>query len=132
MASQHLYIFQELMTQGVLDANGSYQPVNMLRIPRIQRSYAQGRESESDIREKFLDEIFTSLDSGAPLEMSSVYGSFDNGVFDVLDGQQRLTTLFLVHWDILMVESQPYNWLGQFAYQTRKTSTDFIQKLIFH
>ena len=130
MASQHLYNFQELMTKGVLDANGSYQPVNLLRVPRIQRSYAQGRESELDIREKFLGDIFSSLNSGTPLEMSFVYGSFDNGVFDVLDGQQRLTTLFLVHWYILMVESQPYNWLGHFAYQTRKTSTDFIQKLI--
>ncbi len=130
MASQHLYSFQELMTQGVLDPNNNYQQVSLLRVPRIQRSYAQGRESESDIREKFLGDIFSSLNSGTPLEMSFVYGSFDNGVFDVLDGQQRLTTLFLVHWYILMVEGQPYNWLGHFAYQTRKTSTDFIEKLM--
>lgn len=130
MASQHLYSFQELMTQGVLDPSNNYQQVSLLRVPRIQRSYAQGRESESDIREKFLGDIFSSLNSGTPLEMSFVYGSFDNGVFDVLDGQQRLTTLFLVHWYTLMMEGQPYNWLENFAYQTRKTSTDFIEKLI--
>ena len=97
MASQHLYNLQELMTQGVLDSNNNYQPVVKLRVPRIQRSYAQGRESELDIREKFLGDIFSSLNSGTSLEMSFVYGSFGSGVFDVLDGQQRLTTLFLVH-----------------------------------
>lgn len=130
MASQHLYNFQELITKGVLDQNNNYQPINKLRVPRIQRSYAQGRETESDVREAFLSEIFSSLDSGNRLDMSFVYGSFDNGVFDVLDGQQRLTTLFLVYWYILKKEGQDINWLENFAYQTRKTSTDFIHKLI--
>lgn len=132
MASNHLYNFQELLVHGVLDSNTLYHKITKLRIPQIQRSYAQGRKSESDIRDNFLNEIFSALTHNTPLEMSFVYGAFDNGVFDILDGQQRLTTIFLVHWYILMRENQNLSalkWLNIFCYETRKTSTDFISKL---
>lgn len=132
MASNHLYNFQELLNLGVLDSNNLYHKIVKLRIPQIQRSYAQGRKSECDIRENFLTEIFSALTQNTPLEMSFVYGAFDNGVFDILDGQQRLTTIFLVHWYILMREKQNLSalkWLNIFCYETRKTSTDFISRL---
>jgi hypothetical protein len=53
-------------------------------------------------------------------------------LFIPLDGQQRLTTLFLLH---LYVASQ-YNtqlvqaWIGRFAYKTRKSSTKFCHDLV--
>jgi len=133
MESNHLYTFKELLEQGILGSDSSRHTIEKLRIPRIQRSYAQGRKSEFDIRENFLNEIFTALTSNNSLEMSFVYGAFDNGVFDILDGQQRLTTVFLVNWYILMRERQDLKsskWLDKFCYETRKTSTDFISKLV--
>lgn len=57
MASNHLYNLEELLLHGLLDNNSGYQPINLLLIPRIQRSYAQGRMSEFDIRENILKEI---------------------------------------------------------------------------
>ena len=132
MASNHLYTFKELLEYGVLGSNNLYREIKKLRIPQIQRSYAQGRMSESDVRDNFLNEIFSALINGRPLEMSFVYGAFKNGVFDILDGQQRLTTIFLVNWYILMREKQDLctvGWLNKFCYETRKTSTDFIHKL---
>lgn len=132
MASNHLYTFNELLEQGILCSDNSRHNIEKLRIPRIQRSYAQGRESEFEIRDNFLNEIFTALTKKISLEMSFVYGAFDNGVFDILDGQQRLTTVFLVNWYILMKEKQnlaSVEWLDKFCYETRTTSTDFISKL---
>jgi hypothetical protein len=56
MASNHLYNFQELLVHGVLDSNTLYHKIAKLRIPQIQRSYAQGRKSESDISWRERDE----------------------------------------------------------------------------
>lgn len=130
MASNHLYNLEELLLHGLLDNNSGYQPINLLLIPRIQRSYAQGRMSEFDIRENILKEIFDALSSGKSIEMSFVYGSYQNGVFDILDGQQRLTTIFLVYWYVMQKENISFSWMDKFCYQTRKTSSDFIKKII--
>lgn len=73
-------------------------------IPKIQRDYAQGRPSAKKIRERFLSSIYGAIDkeSSTPIELDFVYGELArvNGdiLFMPLDGQQRLTTLFLLHW----------------------------------
>lgn len=76
-----------------------------IEVPLIQRDYAQGRESQKDIRNDFIDALHSSLslpagDSRLPLNLDFVYGSMEAGNaarFLPLDGQQRLTTLFLLH-----------------------------------
>src|SRR5713101_8116356 len=77
-----------------------------IEVPLIQRDYAQGRESQKDVRNDFLGALHGSLslppgDSKLPLNLDFVYGSLEAGSvprFLPLDGQQRLTTLFLLHW----------------------------------
>ena len=73
-----------------------------IEIPKIQRDYAQGRDSEKEVRKRFLDAIFESLSKNEPMEMDFIYGAIDEKekVFTPLDGQQRLTTLFLLYWYI--------------------------------
>ena len=68
-----------------------------ISIPTIQRDYAQGRKDAAIIRDKFLDEIFNRLDKEENLFLDFVYGSIEDGKFIPIDGQQRLTTLFLLH-----------------------------------
>lgn len=120
---------------------------SQIRIPIIQRDYAQGRKSESQIREEFLDVLYTALISGNGCDSSSVnldfvYGSTsDNStsVFLPLDGQQRLTTLFLLHWylawkdgcmeDFRQYFVDPNKWKSRFTYQTRQSSADFFDEL---
>lgn len=43
-------------------------------IPRMQRNYVQGREDEMahSIREKFLEDIFSSITTGEPLDAMSL------------------------------------------------------------
>lgn len=69
-------------------------------IPKIQRDYAQGRSTLEAVRvrNKFLDALYNAVE-GTPITLDFVYGNIDkNGVLTPLDGQQRLTTLFLLHW----------------------------------
>ena len=70
-----------------------------ISIPIIQRDYAQGRmdSKSSNIRNKFLDEIFNRLDNDENLFLDFVYGNIEGDKFIPIDGQQRLTTLFLLH-----------------------------------
>ncbi len=79
--------------------------VNFIEIPIIQRDYAQGRKDQSEVRNAFLDSLFSALikdktyDDQPSLNLDFVYGDIDNtDTLSVLDGQQRLTTLFLLHW----------------------------------
>jgi hypothetical protein len=69
-----------------------------VEIPLLQRDYAQGRTSASRVRTAFLKAIHESLVRSEPLNMDFVYGEADKGRFQPIDGQQRLTTLYLLHW----------------------------------
>lgn len=67
-------------------------------IPIIQRDYAQGREGKEFLRERFLGQLFDALQEDAkPLVLDFVYGSVEEDTIYPLDGQQRLTTLWLLH-----------------------------------
>jgi hypothetical protein len=114
-------------------------------IPPIQRDYAQGRNTGKipRIRERFLGEIVNVLkdDSLPPMELDFVYGYIEKdrtndteiSVFKPLDGQQRLTTLFLAHWYVAKKElkmSEAEALLKKFSYATRYSSRLFCEKLI--
>lgn len=47
-----------------------------------------------------------------------------------LDGQQRLTTLWLLHFVIAHQLNVMPKWMGNFSYKTRKSSRDFCERLL--
>ncbi|WP_219700846.1 DUF262 domain-containing protein [Brachyspira hampsonii] len=102
---------------------------NNVVVPIIQRGYAQGRNTNEaeKIRDDFLDVIvdFLSNDKGE-LILDYIYGVKDNGIFYLLDGQQRLTTLFLFYWYFNFERER----LKKFTYETRNSSKDFISFLL--
>ncbi len=102
-------------------------------IPIIQRDYAQGREGREFLRERFLGQLFDALkDNATPLVLDFVYGSVEGDTFYPLDGQQRLTTLWLLHWYLALragTLSEDKNVLEKFSYETRISSRTFCQKL---
>lgn len=139
MKTTKLHTFKEVLTKGIT-VDGHEEPIKIsyIFIPKIQRSYAQGRKAESDIRTDFLDDIFSVLvsDKNTPLELSFLFGSKQvliNGVkdgFELLDGQQRTTTLFLLYWYVYnREEKQLPDFLGRFTYETRDTSTNFLMNI---
>ena len=103
-----------------------------ISIPIIQRDYAQGRlnDKATDIRNKFLDEIFNRLDNNENLFLDFVYGSIEDDKFIPIDGQQRLTTLFLLHLYFAKKENKECKYLKGFTYETRSSSIEFCEKLV--
>ncbi len=120
--------------------NNNIKPINFwklistysIEIPKIQRDYAQGRVDEGvkKKRDKFLEALHSALiTDGKQQTLDFVYGDEDNSVFQPLDGQQRLTTLFLLHWFVALKEGQltqeVKNILSKFTYETRTSSREF-------
>ena len=124
---------------------GLFDVVEAIEIPILQRDYAQGRKEEGEVRTLFLNSLFQALNSNdelrQPLDLDFVYGNFEDGqsmAFSVLDGQQRLTTLFLLHWylaiqhghiaefrDRFVTDEQR----SRFTYKTRPSTTEFFDAL---
>ncbi len=112
-----------------------------IEMPMIQRDYAQGRTSEKEIREVFLNALENSLRSGKNLDLDFIYGSeqLRNGtIFIPLDGQQRLTTLFLLHWYLAHKDERHEDFKriissdnrSHFSYKTRTSSKEFCDELV--
>ena len=111
-----------------------------IEIPIIQRDYAQGRAGREFLRRNFLRDIKKALDSTLDSTLDSkqellldfVYGSVRGECFLPLDGQQRLTTLWLIHWYIAFQSGklgEVAKTLGKFSYETRLSSREFCKKL---
>ena len=119
-------------------------------VPIIQRDYAQGRTNDSaeDVRNEFLQSLKDYIldENRESHDLDFVYGytetsQKDRDTFIPLDGQQRLTTLFLLHW-YLAQRTTAYtdkniffeNLISKdkclFSYETRSSSTDFCDQLI--
>lgn len=113
-------------------------------IPIVQREYAQGRQEPAveAVRHNFVRTIFNYLAESKPFrDLDFIYGASRNGCFVPLDGQQRLTTLFLLHWylcqasendalkkkyrDRLLEDSH-----SRFSYETRDSSAAFCDRLM--
>lgn len=112
-----------------------------VEIPIIQRDYAQGRSDikSSEIREALLQTIYHALTRNEELDFDFVYGKIQNDdgekVLLPLDGQQRLTTLFLLHWYFAVVNDELHpevsRILEKFSYSTRVSSREFCRALVY-
>ncbi|MBA1447024.1 MAG: DUF262 domain-containing protein [Gammaproteobacteria bacterium] len=117
----------------------------VIEIPIIQRDYVQGRKEVEEVRSQFLAAIYKALskpveDLVEPLDLDFVYGSLqgdEKETFWPLDGQQRLTTLFLLHWYLANRDGEIdafrsmvlRNNRPRFTYQTRRSSGLFFNEL---
>ena len=110
--------------------------VKRIVIPNIQRDYAQGRNTEEirRVRDRFLAALCNAVTTDNAIKLDFVYGDLDsNGTLTLLDGQQRLTTLFLLHWYAANKENIPTaetEFLRNFSYDTRHDSREFCKFLI--
>lgn len=106
-----------------------------IQIPIIQRDYAQGRNNNTDVCKNFLNALYDSIVNNQPINLDFVYGNIKDGVFLPLDGQQRLTTLFLLHWYAYQKDDSSEDaksLLCKFSYETRISSRRFCESLVIH
>ncbi len=109
--------------------------VRQIIIPKIQRDYAQGRDTAEirRVRERFLDALYKAVTTDEKVKLDFIYGELCDGILTPLDGQQRLTTLFLLHWYAAKKENIPpaeFEFLKNFSYDTRPDSRDFCKFLV--
>ena len=105
-------------------------------IPAIQRDYAFGRidsttqNKRSDFVKKLSSVIKGEKDN---LHLDFVYGKKVGGSFIPLDGQQRITTLWLLSIYIYKAEKEDlknYNFFKNFSYATRTSTREFCSSII--
>jgi hypothetical protein len=113
-----------------------FQSKNKIEIPIIQRDYAQGRKGNEILRKNFLKNLKEALDNKEKLKLDFLYGKVENDALNPLDGQQRLTTLWLLHWYIALkagkLQENKENF-KRFTYETRVSSREFFYRLCeFH
>ena len=118
-----------------------------VEIPVIQRDYAQGREDEHsrEVRKHFIEALGTAFSpdraDAAPLDLDFVYGRWrvTEKTLEPLDGQQRLTTLFLLHWYLASLDDvfeEFRSWItladggSCFTYRTRPAAREFFDALV--
>ncbi len=115
----------------------------VVEIPMLQRDYAYGRKSEKEKRNEFLEKLKEYLISeNQNHQLDFIYGTIEKSKNEtkliLLDGQQRITTLFLLHWYLAII-NQKYddfrnlllkNGKSKFAYNIRKSSEDFCYALV--
>lgn len=108
-----------------------------IEIPIIQRDYAQGRIGKEYLRRNFLVDLKRALDGQLDgrtkvLKLDFVYSSVEGNKLQPLDGQQRLTTLWLLHWYIALRAgklAEAASRLKKFSYETRISSREFCENL---
>ncbi len=128
-----IYSFYDLIWQYKID------------IPIIQRDYAQGRDTAKaqDVRQALVEKLYNCLvpKSTEQLFLDFVFGKIEDETsetfktFVPFDGQQRLTTIFLVHKYIFDHTAEPQNYkslLSRFTYNTRQSAREFCACLTQH
>ena len=103
-------------------------------IPRIQRGYVQGRNDEKGkgIRANFVPSLVDAVFEGNDLSLDFIYGvARDDGKSGrsllPLDGQQRLSTVFLLAW-----LCGKWNREWRFTYESRRIPQLFVEGLCEH
>lgn len=120
-----------------------FREYDEIKIPIIQRDYAQGRESVREIRKNFLNSIKDHLSDR--LHLDFIYGSLEKHdkrkVLILLDGQQRITTLFLLYWYSAIKEGNiekfqeifclnEENGKSKLRYDVRASSEEFLDYMV--
>lgn len=103
-------------------------------VPRIQRGYVQGRDDEKgkEICANFVPALVDAVFEGNDLSLDFIYGvARDNGTdrrsLLPLDGQQRLSTVFLLAW-----LCGKWNREWRFTYESRRIPQLFVEGLCGH
>ena len=105
-------------------------------IPIIQREYIQGCNDQRifNTTKKMIDDILAVLKNERDrINLNIIYGYSENNVFYPIDGQQRLTLLYLIiYYCAVMGEKiEDFNSnIKSFSYETKDTSKRFFEVIL--
>lgn len=114
-----------------------------IEIPAMQRDYAQGRLDAEEIRNSFLSYLYEKLIEGCPDTLDFIYGIVDENLqkLILIDGQQRMTTVFLLYWFLALTGDEQSRRefkhklkddgdSSRFRYAIRHSSKEFCNELV--
>ena len=117
---------------------------NAIFIPKIQRDYVQYRKSNEANLNGLLEKLVVALKENKEINLNFIYGYCEKtkinpntdsentlNVFIPIDGQQRLTTLFLLHYYVFSKSRKGVDELkNKLIYDTRESTNEFIKLLL--
>lgn len=95
-------------------------------IPLLQRDYVQGSK-ESAVISPFLDALLEK-----ECDLNYIYGYEEDGCFVPIDGQQRLTTLYLLHLYLYASKKQAKEYKVHMKFASREYANDFCERIVEH
>lgn len=95
-------------------------------IPRLQRDYVQSSR-DSAVISPFLDVLL-----GRECDLNYIYGYEENGCFVPIDGQQRLTTLWLLYLYLYARRHRTKEYKVFMKFTSRPFASDFCERLHEH
>lgn len=116
------------------------RPGNVV-IPKVQRDYAYGRQEPKvqEIVNGMLDSMLDAVKNDKSIILDFIYGGPDikedmtsEGLIP-LDGQQRLTTLWLLYFYASVIskaQTDEVKMLNSFSYATRQSANEFCHDLV--
>ncbi len=94
-------------------------------IPLLQRDYVQG--AREDVIGPFLDSLLSKEQ-----DLNYIYGYEEDGCFVPIDGQQRLTTLWLLYLYLYARKGRMENFHVHMRFSSREYAEDFCERLFEH
>lgn len=102
-----------------------------LIIPEIQRDYVWG--NNEIVLKRFLKNIFNNKDNELDIGFFYAYKVYQDtkkeenkGICDLIDGQQRITTLVLLYWYLGIGK----DYIKKFKFKVRENCNNFLEKLL--
>lgn len=95
----------------------------IILIPRLQRDYVQG-DKKSAIISPFLDALLEK-----ECDLNYIYGYEEDGCFVPVDGQQRLTTLWLLYLYLYARQHKTSEYRVRMKYASREYAEDFCDRI---
>ncbi len=102
-------------------------------IPRLQRDYVQGKKSNKAVALNFIEQIIQTVEAeNRSIDLNYIYGSYETemGGFVPVDGQQRLTTLWLLYLYVFAMSHTGQVMPVGLEYLSREYSKDFCKYLL--
>ncbi|MEI0491929.1 DUF262 domain-containing protein [Brachyspira intermedia] len=118
---------------------------SIILIPAMQRDYVQGRmcgDKEKNVINNFISYLKEALLNKTQCELDFIYGVKKDNKYIILDGQQRITTLFLLYWYLAQKSNKMEKFREKFTlkendilksklqYEVRASSLDFCNTIV--
>ncbi|WP_434503326.1 GmrSD restriction endonuclease domain-containing protein [Prevotella sp.] len=102
--------------------------VKHIYVPRLQRDYVQG--NNPGVRTNFCQNLISSITGNGiqMMDLNFIYGYDEGNFFIPIDGQQRITTLWILHLYILSRSGLP-DIICNLQYCTRDSAMNFCKAL---